>query len=72
MVNWSKIADNIITSEFPSFGVLNHLSMCTYLDKKLFKKKHKQIPVAALASLKVLSRAWGIDFVPCSESSYIK
>jgi hypothetical protein len=69
MVNWSKIANDIITTEFPSFGVLSHLSMCTYLDKKLFKKKHKQISIAGLVSLKVLSQAWGIDFVPCSETS---
>lgn len=62
MINWTKIANDIINAEFPSFGVLSHLAQCTFLDKKLFKKKNVIMPVIAASSLKALSKAWGIDF----------
>jgi len=64
MVNWVKLANNIIASEFPSFGVLNHLATSTRLDKSKFKRKEKRLAPSALASLKALSDAWGLDFAP--------
>ena len=63
MINWIKIANDIIRAEFPSYGVMSHLSQCTLLDKSKFKKMKggSQLPSAIAASLKTLSQAWGID-----------
>lgn len=63
MINWTKLAKSIIETEFPSYGVLCHLSQCTFLDKHKYKNKHKSISLASIASLKALSIAWNIDFV---------
>ena len=63
MMNWTKLAGDIIRAEFPSYGVLSHLSQCTFLDKNKFKKKNKDLSVSMLASLKALSGAWKINFV---------
>jgi hypothetical protein len=63
MMNWTKLARDRIRAEFPSYGVLSHLSQCTFLDKNKFKKKNKDLSASMLASLKALSGAWKINFV---------
>ena len=56
MMNWVKLAENILDSEFPSFGVCMHLATALKIYPKL-----ERIPQQSLKSLKELGAAFNVD-----------
>jgi len=56
MVNWCKIAESILETEFPSFGLLAHLGNAVAISKSTV-----DLGATNIKSLKVLAKTWNID-----------
>ncbi len=56
MVNWCKISESILETEFPSFGLLAHLGNAVAISKS-----RADLGANSITSLKVLAKTWNID-----------
>ena len=60
MMNWVKVANTILETEFPSFGILIHFAAAMKLNPKLDK-----LPQPNIVSLKALASAFKVDKDTC-------
>ncbi len=56
MVNWCKISESILETEFPSFGLLAHLGNAVSISNN-----SSELGANRIKSLKVLAKTWNID-----------